>query len=261
MSELDTDFAAGLRGQLVDTARGVSRLAIRTRRRRILTGIGLGTAAALLLTAGALVVAGGIPGSHVLTPLGADVTGSFTGTSTVELGPRPEGANAVKFSITCTSAGEFLVTYPDTHGPSGISWECAGVAGPKESTPDDPYDMTLPVGHTTKVPEIPLAAGQTSFDVTTDPGTTWTITAKYIVSVTTAWGVNANGQTYGTANEKGTPDLEAVQATNGRIGYSYASDFMAAANDGDTFPVYESDGETVIGEFRIDNGEFRIGNG
>jgi hypothetical protein len=243
---LDSRFAAGMREQLIDTVSGGSQLARSVHRRRLAVGVvGIAVAAALL-TAGTLVVVGGEPGGHIVTPFGNPVAESNTGTATVELGERPAGANAVSFSITCTSAGAFEVSYADTYGPSGTSWECGG-------------GSILPVGHTITIAEHPLAAGQTSFVVTTDDDTTWTVEAQYATSVTTPWGINANGQTYGTPNENGIPDLTAAQATNGKVGY-YESDAMWDGAEGDTLPVYESDGTTVIGEFRIDSSEFRLGN-
>ena len=84
--------------------------------------------------------------------------------------------------------------------------------------------------------------------------------------MTTAWGVNVKGETYGVVNEHGEPDLIAAVATNGRQGYVYVRDMTAAdpapaspeeaaakarENAGKSFTVlaYQSDGETVIGEF------------
>jgi len=63
--------------------------------------------------------------------------------------------------------------------------------------------------------------------------------------------MNANGQTYGVPNERGIPDLEAVYASNCEIGYVYRTD---PRSEGHSIPVYESDGETVIGEFWIGSG-------
>ncbi len=247
---LDTKFAAQVRAQLVDTAAGSSPLAKRTHRTRLAVGLVAGIAAAGLLTAGAIAVTG-IPGEHIVTDVGTTVVQNHTGTATVELGARPDGVNAVSFSITCTSSGAFSLTYPETGGATGTSWACGDAL--TDSMAGDPNDVALPVGNVTHIKEQALPAGATSFVVTTTPGTTWTISARYATSVTTDWGVNANGQTYGTPNEKGNPDLVSVQATNGAIGYSFWTDFMSHGNQGDTFPVYESDGTTVIGEFFIGN--------
>ncbi len=246
---LDTRFAAGMREQLIDTASGTSPLARGLHRRRIALGVVGTAAAAALLTAGTLVAVGGVPGEHLVTGLGNEVTQSFTGSATVELGVPTAAANAVSFEITCTSAGAFDVEFADG---TGLSWECSDTPGLNERTTDDPYDSTLPVGHVVTVREQLLAAGETSFGVTTGASTTWTITSQYATSVTTPWGINANGQTYGTANEKGIPDLTAAQATNGEVGYIYSDELMNdSRQDFHTIPVYESDGVTVIGEFPI----------
>jgi len=87
--------------------------------------------------------------------------------------------------------------------------------------------------------------------------------------------VNESGLTYGNSvNRSGEyPDLIRVEATNGRVGYAYAteiqgenvtftSDELRAFNERGVFtlyvPVYEADGTTTIGEFPIcvdaDNG-------
>jgi hypothetical protein len=253
---LDTKFAAQVRAQLVDTAAGNSPLARRTHRTRIAVGLAAAVTAAGLLTAGAI-IATGIPGSHIVTPVGAAVTQSHIGTATVELGPRPDGVSTVSFSITCTSAGAFELTHPESDEGTGTSWVCSDTPGLNEATEVDPYDITLPVGHVTYIKEQPLEPGATSFIVTTDPGTTWTISARYATSVTTEWGVNENGQTYGTPNENGMPDLQAAQATNGKIGYIYFDDLMPTdpALQGDhDIPVYDTDGTTQIGVFHLGNG-------
>ena len=49
----------------------------------------------------------------------------------------------------------------------------------------------------------------------------------------TAWAVNAKGDTYVVENGHGTPDLVAVEATNGSTGYAYATDLARA--EGPTF--------------------------
>jgi hypothetical protein len=92
----------------------------------------------------------------------------------------------------------------------------------------------------------------------------------YVNQVSTAWGVNANGQTFGVPNENGTPDLVAVFADNPNIhGYVKESDLNCAAggdvsspaeavvwdkvsqNRNISVPVYESDGVTVVGTFTV----------
>lgn len=83
---------------------------------------------------------------------------------------------------------------------------------------------------------------------------------------------NAKGETYGSGayamSPEEEPDLMSAVATNGKSGYIRTSELEAAApppanpeeaakNEGplrDSIPVYESDGTTIIGEFRIGGG-------
>jgi len=87
--------------------------------------------------------------------------------------------------------------------------------------------------------------------------------------------VNEYNQTYGsnlaTTEYGNEPDLILVEADNGKNGYVYKDDFYDTANqpnnpkealaymerlekDGPkTIPVYEHDGKTVIGSFKIGN--------
>lgn len=81
------------------------------------------------------------------------------------------------------------------------------------------------------------------------------------------YGVNANGETYGSGAwaTDGTdlPDLLLVEMENGETGYIYSSELDPGSpespelaeqwekeHSGYVMTVYESDGETVIGEFR-----------
>jgi hypothetical protein len=261
MMKLDREFAAGVRDQLLATARGISPLARHTRRMRIGVGIAIGLGAAGLLTGGAVVVGGVIPGVTIVSTLGLPATATFTGTATVELGARPNGANGISFALVCLNEGDVSVEYTDVlglvHRDEMICTEGTIPPIPPDGKlpPGTERDILLtPVGSTLRESGRPLPLGVTSFDVVADSGMKWTIVAQYVKRVTTEWGVNASGQTYGTPNEKGDPDLEAVMATNGTIGFSYIDDLLAIGDTHPsdyTIPVYESDGSTVIGEFRM----------
>lgn len=78
--------------------------------------------------------------------------------------------------------------------------------------------------------------------------------------------INENGQTYGSASseEDELPDLIAVIAENGKQGYVYKEDFtgempkspdeaaeLPKESDNIVIPVYESDGTTEIGTYKI----------
>jgi hypothetical protein len=98
----------------------------------------------------------------------------------------------------------------------------------------------------------------------------WSLQATYVNQVTTSWGVNASGQTYGVSNQQGTPDLIAVVVDQGKTqGYVERSELDCASggqvkspseavtwdetskNRNITIPVYESDGVTIIGTFTV----------
>lgn len=84
---------------------------------------------------------------------------------------------------------------------------------------------------------------------------------------------NANGDTYGSAKKARTPaeepDLIRAIATNGEVGYVYRDELMGDgpgtleevreriasghASEPRVIPVYESDGETRIGVFRMED--------
>ncbi|WP_460627483.1 hypothetical protein [Intrasporangium mesophilum] len=116
-----------------------------------------------------------------------------------------------------------------------------------------------------------LTPGQHTITITADADASWRITTRYISTRVTAWGVNAKGETYGVMNDKGEPDLQLVVATNGRDGYVYTRDLNTAGGPPPADPaeaaersramsagipitVYQSDGETVIGEFVVGGG-------
>jgi len=87
----------------------------------------------------------------------------------------------------------------------------------------------------------------------------------------TDWATNAKGDTYGIIKNDGSrPDLMYIAATNGLMGYAYMADLEGFqptspedalewqrehGDESRTVPVYESDGETVIGEHVISPGQ------
>src|SRR5471030_4639 len=108
---------------------------------------------------------------------------------------------------------------------------------------------------------MPLPRSRDSTTITTTPDARWRLIATYASVTTTAWGVNASGQTYGVQNKHGIPDLIAVTATNHRSGYVYADQLNTpspktpsqaiAQNNAPprTLTVYQSDGKTPTGKF------------
>ncbi|WP_188436303.1 hypothetical protein [Microbacterium murale] len=166
------------------------------------------------------------------------MSGSYTGTAVIDLGPVPGGAEQVILDVTCTEAGKIEV--PTDPGPTASSgsvyWDCSD---PIRQNPTVHIDNGL----------LPTGGG-TTITITADPRTPWTVVARYGSASTTPWGVNAHGETYGVPNENGIPDLVSAQATNGEVGYTRESESLAFEGEG-YLRVYKSDGETVIGWFPI----------
>lgn len=207
---------------------------------------GGGSVFALAVGGGGIAYATGawspLPGGDAVSELARPVAATGSGTQTIELGPRPAGANAVTITLRCLSAGTFWF-------PDGSSESC-DKGGPR---------APLTSGR------VSLASGQDSIKITTTAGARWRLTATYVSATTTPWAVNASGQTYGVANQHGTPDLVAATATNHKSGYVYANQLMepppkspkqaiARQKAEQNAPprvltVYRSDGKTPIGKF------------
>ncbi|MBS2939660.1 hypothetical protein KDN32_18120 [Nocardioides sp. J2M5] len=191
-----------------------------------------------------------LPGATTAVPLGDAVVVTRTGTSTVELGPRPTGATAARVSVACLTAGR--IAYPD-----GSSVECDGPASDAEVA--DPATNNYAI--------VDLPAGRTSLTFTARDGVGWKVVAAWVRTETSEWGVNAKGETYGVQRDGRSPDLLAVVTTDGRQGYAYVEELdggppptspadALAQQEADagvrrSVPVYESDGETLIGEFLV----------
>jgi hypothetical protein len=256
-ARLDPTFRDALRAELVarvasaPSRRRSGREGARRRSRRwLLRG---GAAAVLVAAAGtAYALSSTSPGGTEITGQGPARTSEHTGTAILELGPRPAAATGVQIGFTCLSAG--TVSFPNG------SWaECDGA------------DRERADGLPPMTDRYDLAPGQHTITVTADPDASWRITTRYISTRGTAWGVNAKGETYGVMNDQGEPDLQLVVATNGRTGYAYTRDLNNAGGPPPTdpaeaaqrngavavgvpIPVYQSDGDTVVGQFIVGGG-------
>jgi hypothetical protein len=191
------------------------------------------------------VPASGAPGAPLDTPLAPATTSTHTGPATIELDGAPAGTTHVAMIIVCLSPG--TLTYPD-----GASLTCgrADVGG------DGRSQYTLPV---------PATGSTLAFDA--GPDFTWELTTTYVNRTETEWATNASGDTYGVAKADGSePDLVAVIATNGEVGYAYTEELRGPdfANPEEalaweeqhggevrTVAVYREDGVTKIGEFHV----------
>lgn len=192
---------------------------------------------------------GPLPGATTAIELSEPVAVTRTGTSTVDLGSRPDGATAANVSVVCLTAGR--IAYPD-----GASLVCDDPAS--ESEIADPRSANYAL--------IDLDPGQTSLRFQAKAEVGWKVLANYVRTETSEWGVNAKGETFGVQRHNKSPDLIAVVTTDGKQGYAYVKDLdgpmptspadalaQQEADEGRSrsVPVYESDGETIIGEHAI----------
>lgn len=249
---MDEDFARSLRAELVSKVRTVKQ-ADRKRKR---LWIGAGAFAGVGLAGGIGAAAAGLlvlPGGDVVSDVSSPVLVTETGSGDVELGPPAEGVTHVSLDLSCLTAGAFYFE-------DGASLVCteADLEGPPPTA-----------GYS-----IPITPDKTFVHIRTDnPDAQWQLKATYVTQTPTEWALNAKGETYGVPNDNGSPDLVAVFATSGEQGYAYAKELDEASGvnaaagfsspeealawqeerRGKTFsvPVYESDGETLIGEFII----------
>jgi hypothetical protein len=250
--EMDPVFASALREALIANVERTPRL-----RRRWRWRLGIGVCAGSVFVGGGVALAAGVfspPGAPLDTQLGNIIVVTRTGSATIDIGPAPATATNVSLTLTCLSVGTF--DFPD-----GSSMTCS-----------PPLSTAAGSGQSTEV--IPLQPGQHTVTIDTSANASWTLQAMYVNRVTTSWGTNASGQTYGVTNQNGTPDLVAVIIDQGKVqGYVKASDINCASgnyvvhspaqalawdaaskNRNISIPVYESDGRTVIGVFVIDGG-------
>ena len=252
--EMDPVFASALREALIANVERTPRL-----RRRWRWRLGIGVCAGSVFVGGGVALAAGVfspPGAPLDTQLGNIIVVTRTGSATIDIGPAPATATNVSLTLTCLSVGTF--DFPD-----GSSMTCSGA------------DISGASGTSVQSTEvIPLQPGQHTVTIDTSANASWTLQATYVNRVTTSWGTNASGQTYGVTNQNGTPDLVAVSIDQGKVqGYVKASDINCASgnyvvhspaqalawdaaskNRNISIPVYESDGRTVIGVFVIDGG-------
>ena len=246
--EINEGFADALRGLLVEHVQSSPRRAWRSKS----IAIKIAVAGVVIAAGGGAAAATGVltlPGATVTTQLATAVTVTGNGTQTISLGTPPQGANAIYLTFTCLTAGTFVFA-------DGSNETC--------SQADLPHPAQA-------ITTLPIALGQDTTVITAAPGQRWRATAFYAATARTPYKTNADGQTYGTdggapgGSEVHEPDLVAVIATNGQQGYVYATQLngptptspaQAVAQNNQQariIPVYESDGKTQIGQFKVGN--------
>jgi hypothetical protein len=248
--EMDPVFTAALREVLVATVEDTPRV-----RRRWRWRLGAGMFVGSTLVAGGVALAAGVfspPGAPIDTPLGSIVTVTRTGSATIDIGPPPARATDLSLTLTCLTVGTFDF-------PNGSSVSC------------DAADLSHPPPAARQASEVvPLSPSEHTVTIDTSANASWTLQAMYVNRVTTPWGINASGESYGVQNKNGTPDLIAVVVDQGKTqGYVKAAEINCAAggdvespaqaldwdkasqNRNISIPVYESNGTTVIGTFIV----------
>ena len=243
-------FAQALRAELVDATNNSSTAtrAAGQRMRRWPWRVG-GAVTVLAVCGTAYALSSILPGGTEVTGLSTPVVATYTGSAVIELGARPGDATGVEIGFRCLGAG--TIQFPD-----GSRSEC------------DRAEPMAPGGGFPGGLRVPLAPGQDSIRIEASPSARWEASARYVNERVTSWEVNANGDTYGVMNYQGEPDLQAVVATNGQLGYAYTRDLNAAGGPPPrnpqeaatrtpgsvSIPVYQSDGKTVVGSFIVGGG-------
>lgn len=256
-TDLDPRFSDGLRAALVAEV-STTEQNVRRRRNRWLTlgapaiAIGIaGSGVALAVQQSEKVP----PGQDIVTPVSVEMSLTTTGDGTLVLSEPPAGSSAIEVTVQCHTAGTY-------RGPGGGLSGCSG-----SDLPGAPNRYPVPGDRTLRI-------------LSKSDGFTYTLRAHYVNVEPTAWGVNANGETYGGHHrERGEPDLIAVgvDTTSGNLGYVRRAELYAAAEPfgptspahalrmqrereaapPGTIPVYESDGVTVIGSMPLTSGSAR----
>lgn len=268
---MDPIFSDGLRASLVSQVELGPR---RFRPKRWQWGVGAMLAVALL--GGGTAFASQLwvqPGGDAHSQLAPLVEVSEVGTATIRLGERPKDATEAYLQFFPLDAG----TYGLGRGGASVIVSDSAVTRSSDDSARSARNARSSSSFTTATYYLQaskLDADGTSLTVTTsNPNMRWSASVTWVSSHTTPWGMNAAGKTYGMQNDRGTPDLIAVTATNGEDGYVYRSDLDNA--DGTTaaksfhspqdaldwqkkhldqmryIPVYTSDGTTRIGRFCV----------
>ena len=205
---------------------------------------------------------GVLPGEPIISLLGQALSTTTSGDATIDIATRPVGTTHARVTVTPTSAGSlFFGTADDGNNPS-VSYTEEDVQSGGQTYYDFPLDDSTVTIYIDAAPDV-----------------TAIITIEFLNYVPTKLGVNDSGDTYGTGGPGSSPDLIAVTGTGpggGFIsGYVYASDLNAFSPDheglpanpnqalewqaerdvkypnGWDIPVFDADGQTVLGSFHI----------
>lgn len=204
------------------------------------------------------------PGSPIISLLGEPISQTVETATEISLQDRPVAATHARVTITPLTPGALSFgTDADGNNPSA-SWSAEDLS----DAPDSGTWFDFPLDDSVDA----LYLNPSGFSAI--------VTIQFVTHVPTSLGVNANGQTFGVAGStQGDPDLVSVIGTapDGSVieGYAFASELNATSPDhegepadpeealrwqqereekypnGWTIPLYNSDGETKIGDFQI----------
>ena len=195
---------------------------------------------------------GVLPGAPIITVLGAPRSQAVTGSTQLTLAAPPPGSTHVRVAISCIT-------------PGTTSWGF-GAARTNAETTCTAADLQ---GAQATYLDFVLSADNV-LEVRADAGVSSMVTYEYLTMVETAWGVNANGESFGVVKSGDrVPDLVAATGVDpsGKPidGYVRASDLAQfapgaapepsspaealnrAPSKGWDIPLYASDGKTQIG--------------
>ena len=202
-----------------------------------------------------------IPGEPIISMLGDLISQRITKETEISFTDRPQAATHARVTITCLTEGTiFWGTDPGGSNPSLV---CSKVDKSSMAWTDFPLDDSV-----------------TTLYVTPSNQAEASVTIQFLTYLPTKFGINKNGQTYGTGSYgPSIPDLVAVigEAPDGSavLGYARAIELWAYSPDlqgepkspeealqwqqereakypdGWDVPVFESDGTTQIGAFHV----------
>lgn len=207
--------------------------------------------------------AGVIPGSPVIALLGSVRMIEISAPTVLPLDDTPASATHLRVTVVGREPGTLSFgTDPSENNPSA-GWSASDIA---EDTASTSFDF-------------PLDADQHALYLTPSTGAAAFVTTQYVTHVPTRLGINEHGHTYGVDGPAGAPDLIAVSGIDpdGELvdGYAWREQLFAFSPDsgpgpsdpkeaqemqtdrdstypdGWDIPVYDSDGTTQIGTFRV----------
>jgi hypothetical protein len=197
---------------------------------------------------------GVLPGAPVISLLGDPVSQQITGAKELALPTPPKGSTHVRVTISCLTPGT------TTWGldPSGNNPSSACTRFDLLHAQSAYFDFAL--------------SADDVLDIRADADVSSMVTYQYLALVETAWGVNANGETFGVLKDGGeTPDLVSAigVASSGKVvdGYLWASTLEGPlptspaqalewqaqqGREGRDIPLYASDGRTQLGVVHLE---------